>query len=99
MSKYTGHRGQHSGLQGHSCGDLYPWIIVVRGKTVFGQNALTGRKLTGCEFESFDNGFSEAHDAAEIQVLAARREGEIEKFNAHLVAFAVRNQRQFCQNV
>ena len=60
-----------SGLQGWSCGKLYPWTIVVKSKdeklAIHALNCLTGERRQ--QFSVDDLGsFKAAHDAAEASI-------------------------------
>lgn len=60
-----------SGLQGWSCGKLYPWTIVVKSIDgnlyIHAMNCLSGVRRPS--FSVNEMGFAAAHDAAEASVL------------------------------
>lgn len=65
---YPAHSGffGNSGVQAHSCGEIYPWHIVIRGdNTVYAQHC-DGRKLTEFSYGE-SRSFKTAHRLAEAE--------------------------------
>jgi hypothetical protein len=85
---HTGHRG-NGGIQEHSCGEIMPWTIVLKGcgfpsQHIYAMNGSTGEVLSSWGYDSIENGlrcgyngrsFSEAHQLATAEA-AARLEAE-----------------------
>jgi len=65
----TGHSSDGSGLQNHSIGDIYPWSIVIVGKSCVARNLVTGENRIPFPFRSYDKqSFYAAHDASEASI-------------------------------
>ena len=80
---HTGHAGK-SGIQNHSCGEIMPWTIVLKGcgfstQHIYALNGSTGDVLTSWHYSDETTGehrrtFAEAHELATQEA-------------AHLLAF------------
>ena len=69
MSKaLSGHQGV-GGVQKHSCGDIFPWTIVIKGNTqcgsLYAMNGETGARDKPYNYNSRE-GFEMAHEMAEM---------------------------------
>ena len=74
---HIGHAGS-GGIQGHSVGDIYPWMIQGKGDSVQARNGETGEVCqrhpyisltTGASWEIVQASYGEAYDLAKADAL------------------------------